>query len=167
MSRHWLMKSEPSVFSFEDLENTLGKRAAWEGVRNYQARNYMRDDFKLGDQIVFYHSSCDIPGAIGLAEVIKEAYPDPYAFDPKSKYFDETAKKKGINPWVMIDVKAVIRFKTFVTRELMKSDHRLDKALVLQKGSRLSIQPLLEREFEAICELGKINGHLPSSAVRR
>lgn len=138
MPKYWLVKSEPTTFSFEDLLKAPKQTTAWEGVRNYQARNFMRDEMKMGDPVIFYHSSCDIPAAIGLAEVAREGYLE-------------------IDPWVMVDLKAKKPFKREVTRDLMKADKRLDKVMVLQKGSRLSIQPLTPKEFEAICEIGEKN----------
>lgn len=152
--KYWLMKTEPTTFSYDDLLKAPKKTTAWEGVRNYQARNLMRDQMKKGDLAILYHSSCDVPAGIGIMEISKEAYPDPFALDSKSQYFDSDAKKKGENPWVVVEVTAKKKFKTPVTRDLMKGEAKLKNVMVLKKGSRLSVQPLLESEFLAICELG-------------
>lgn len=152
-TRFWLMKSEPEVFSFEDLLKAPKQTTHWEGVRNYQARNFMRDLFKKGDQVLYYHSNTDVPGAVGLAEVVKEGYPDSFALDSKSNYFDSDAKKKGENPWVMVDVKAVRKFPTFVSLEQMRKEPRLKKMMVLQRGARLSVQPVTPDEFLVVLSL--------------
>ncbi len=152
--RYWLMKTEPETFSFDDLLKAPRKTTHWEGVRNYQARNFMRDEMKKGDGVLLYHSNCDDPAVMGTAVVDREAYPDPDAFNPKSDYFDEDAKKKGVNPWVMVDVKADEKFKTPVNRDALRADKRCRGMMVLAKGSRLSIQPVTEAEFEAVKALG-------------
>jgi predicted RNA-binding protein with PUA-like domain len=151
----WLMKTEPDVFSFEDLVKAPNRTTHWEGVRNYQARNFMRDSFKKGDQVLIYHSNVDEPSVFGIATVVREGYPDGFALDPKSKYFDEDAKKKGASPWIMVDVKATHRFKTPVTRELLKKEPRAKTMMLLQKGSRLSVQPVSEEHFKLVVDLGK------------
>lgn len=149
------MKTEPSVFSFDDLLKAPKKTTSWEGVRNYQVRNFMRDDFKLGDEAFIYHSGIDEPSIIGIATVVKRGYPDLTALDPKSRYFDERAKKNGASPWILVDVKAVAKMKCPVTRGMLKAESRLKNMVVLQKGSRLSIQPVTPDEFEIIKGLGK------------
>lgn len=154
--KYWLMKTEPSVFSFEDLVKAPGKTTAWEGVRNYQARNLMRDDFQLGDLAFIYHSGIAEPEIAGVAEIAKSGYPDSFAMDPKSKYYDADAKKKGVNPWILVDVKAKKRFKTAVTRTQLKNCKALAGMMVLKKGARLSVQPVTEAEFKAVCELGEL-----------
>lgn len=151
---YWLMKSEPEVFSFEDLVKAPKKTASWEGVRNYQARNFMRDTFRLGDKVLFYHSNTEEPSVVGLAEVVREGYEDIFAMDSKSRYFDPDAKKRGKNPWVMVDVKATHRLKTPVTRKMLASEPKLKKMMVLQRGARLSVQPVTKDEFEIISHLG-------------
>lgn len=148
--KYWLMKSEPDVFSINDLEKK-GK-SGWDGVRNYQARNYMRDDMKIGDLVLFYHSSCEIPGVAGIAKVCKESHPDPSQFDKKSDYYDEKATKD--NPrWFMVEVEFVTKFKNVVTLQRLKSTKELENMPVVQKGSRLSINPVNEREFQIIMDL--------------
>ncbi|MFM8268961.1 MAG: EVE domain-containing protein [Pseudomonadota bacterium] len=151
----WLMKSEPNVFSFEDLLKAPKKTTHWEGVRNYQARNLMRDQFQVGDLVLFYHSNAEPTGIFGVCEVVKEAYPDSSAWEPKNKYFDPHSKEKGINPWVMVDVKAVSRFSVPVLRDDLKNEAPLKNMAVLKKGSRLSVQPVTESEFQHIMKLGK------------
>ncbi len=152
---YWLMKSEPEVFSFTDLLKAPQKTTHWEGVRNYQARNLMRDQFKLGDLVLFYHSNAEPTGIFGVCEVVQEAYPDPAAWDPKSPYFDSKSKKKGVNPWVVVDVRAKYRFNKPVLRDDLKKHSPLKKMVVLQKGSRLSVQPVTQAEFEFILNLGE------------
>jgi len=155
MKRYWLMKVEPETFSFEDLVKAPKRTTSWEGVRNYQARNFMRDDFKVGDEVLYYHSNVDEPGVMGLAEVVREGYPDPFALDPKSDYYDENAAKKGQNPWVMVDVKATARFREPVTRDRLKATKGLKDMMVLKKGARLSVQPVTPAEFQIVCQLGR------------
>jgi predicted RNA-binding protein with PUA-like domain len=152
---HWLMKTEPEVFSFDDLTERKGRTTHWEGVRNYQARNLMRDELKQGDQAFIYHSGIDEPAIQGIAEIVREGYPDPTALDPKSEYYDQAAHKKGESPWIMVDVRATHRFKIAVTREMLKAQPGLKKMMVLQKGARLSVQPVTETEFKIIVGLGK------------
>ncbi len=152
--KYWLMKTEPSVFSFDDLLKSPQQTTSWEGVRNYQARNLMRDEFQPGDKVLVYHSGIEEPEIAGLAEVAKGGYPDNFALDPESKYFDPDAKKKGESPWVMVDVKAVKKFKSPVTRTQLKKEKALQDMMVLKKGARLSVQPVSKNEFECILALG-------------
>lgn len=155
--RYWLMKSEPSVFSFDDLLKAPKRRTAWEGVRNYQARNLLRDEFQVGQLGLFYHSNAEPTAAVGVLRVAKEAYADPFAFDPKSDYYDAAAKKRGENPWLMVDVEAVVPFARPVTRPMLAADKRLADMMVLRRGARLSVQPVTEAEFRVVCELGGID----------
>ncbi len=150
-SQYWLVKSEPEVFSIEDLKKK--KRTSWEGVRNYQARNNLKA-MREGDLVLFYHSSVDPPGISGLARVVKEAYPDHFAFDRKSKYFD--AKSDPAAPrWFMVDVEFVERFPALLTLERLKADSKLAGMVVLQKGSRLSVQPVEKTHFDRACRLAR------------
>jgi len=150
---YWLMKSEPDVFSFEDLKARPQQTEPWDGVRNYQARNFMRDQMKPGDRILFYHSNADPPGVAGIAEVAGGPYPDPTAFDPKSKYYDPKSDSK--NPrWVLVEVKYHADLKRLVSLEEMKAMPKLENMRVLQRGNRLSITPVTKQEFEAICKAG-------------
>jgi predicted RNA-binding protein with PUA-like domain len=153
--KYWLMKTEPTTFSFEDLIKAPKKTTHWEGVRNFQARNLLRDSIKIGDVVFIYHSNVDEPAVMGVAEVVKEGYPDDSALNPKSEYYDESAKKKGISPWYMVDVKATHAFESPVTREQMKKEAALSNIMVLKKGARLSVQPVGEKEFHHILKLGK------------
>lgn len=145
--KYWLMKSEPDVFSIDDLRRK--KKSGWDGVRNYQARNYMRDEMKKGDMILFYHSSCEIPGVAGLARVCKESHPDPSQFDSRSEYYDEKATMD--NPrWFMVEVEFVEKFERVITLGELKAKKELSQMPVVQKGSRLSINPVSEKEFQVI-----------------
>ncbi len=136
---HWLMKSEPDAFSIDDLKRK--KREAWDGVRNYQARNFMRDGMRPGDKVFFYHSNCAVPGIVGLAEVVTDAYPDPSQFDPKSKYFDPGSSRD--NPrWMLVDVKFVKKLKRTISLDEMKNDTALADMPLVRKGNRLSVMPV-------------------------
>ena len=149
---YWLMKTEPDVFSIDKLKKD--RTGHWDGVRNYQARNYMKNDMKSGDLILFYHSSCDVPGVAGLARVLKEAYPDFTQWDKKSESFEPRATKE--NPvWFMVDVEFVEKFPHFVSLGDLRSRSELEGILVLKKGMRLSIQPVNQKHFEAIVKLGQ------------
>ena len=143
--KYWLMKSEPDVYSSEDLERDCSDH--WEGVRNYQARNFMRD-MQLGDLVLFYHSNTKPPGVVGVAEVCKEAYPDPVQFDPKSKYHDPKSKPEDPR-WSVVDVKFVEKFAV-VSLDEMKADPKLEGMAVLQKGSRLSVTPVDKAHFKHV-----------------
>lgn len=145
------MKTEPDVFSIDDLKNT--KKSLWEGVRNYQARNFMVKDMQVGDGVLIYHSSADPSGVAGIATVSRTAIPDPTQFDKKSEYYDPKAtKEKPI--WFCVEVKFTTKFNSFIPLETLKHDPVLAEMLVLKKGSRLSIQPVSPAEFEHIHQLG-------------
>lgn len=147
---YWLMKSEPDVFSIDDLKTK--KKSGWDGVRNYQARNYMRDEMRIGDVVLFYHSSCEVPGVAGLAKVCKESHPDPSQFDPKSEYYDPKATKE--NPrWFMVEVEFVEKFNHIVTLTEIKAAKGLEKMPLVQKGSRLSINPVKPTEYKIISSM--------------
>jgi len=149
--RYWLMKSEPSEFSIDDLVAAPKQSTAWFGVRNYQARNYMRDDMKLGDQVLFYHSSCPEPGVAGIAEVSKLAYPDETQFDPKSDYYDPKSTRE--NPrWLHVDVKLVRRTRLIGLDELRKHKALADM-IILKRGNRLSITPVTPAEWKYVLAL--------------
>ena len=148
---YWLMKSEPSVYSINDLKRD--KKTAWEGVRNYQARNFMRDKMQLEDLVLFYHSNANPPGIAGIAQISKLAYPDESAWDKKSPYYD--AKSSPEKPiWLKVDVSYVSTFKNFISLDDLKKNKSLADMMVLQKGSRLSVQPVLKEHFEFIQKLG-------------
>lgn len=145
--KYWLMKSEPDTYSIDQLQKD--KTTWWEGVRNYQARNYMMKDMNIGDEVLFYHSSCEVPGVVGLATISKTAEPDQLQFDKKSDYFDPKAsKEKPI--WFCTQVKFVSYLKNSVSLEQIRNDEKLKSMLVIQKGSRLSIQPVTQTDFEHI-----------------
>ena len=147
--KYWLFKSEPDVFSINDLASEKGKRTSWEGVRNYQVRNMLRDEIKKGDGVLFYHSRVNPMIIAGTAEVVKNGYPDHFAFDPDHKYFDP--KCDAENPrWYMVDIKLVQIFQTPVTREQLKSDTVASGMKLMSKGSRLSITPVTESEWNAV-----------------
>lgn len=144
---YWLFKSEPNEFSIDDLKRV--KREAWNGVRNYQARNFMRDQMQIGDELLFYHSSCPRPGVVGVAKIVKTAYPDPSAWDKKSAYYD--AKSSPENPrWLMVDVGFVEKFERVIELKELRENPKLKEMLILRKGNRLSITPLKKSEFEVI-----------------
>lgn len=150
--RYWLMKSEPDVFSFTDLVNAKDSTTHWDGVRNYQARNFMRDDMKVGDLVLYYHSNTKPPHVAGVAEIVREGYPDHTAFEP-GKYFD--AKSDPENPrWFMVDLRAVKALDAIVPLQTLKDDAALEEMLVVRKGQRLSVQPVDKAHFEYVLKLG-------------
>lgn len=146
--RYWLMKSEPGDCSVDDLAAMPGQTVAWYGVRNYQARNFMRDQMRVGDQVFFYHSNCAEPGIVGLAEVSRLAYPDQTQFDPKNKYFDPKATPQTPR-WFNVDVKLAKKTRLVRIKEL-RAYPELARMRVLQTGNRLSITPVDPREWEFI-----------------
>jgi predicted RNA-binding protein with PUA-like domain len=151
MTQFWLMKSEPSECSIDDLAAAKGKTVPWFGVRNYQARNYMRDQMALGDGVMFYHSSCPEPGIAGLAKVASAPYPDETQFDPKSPYFD--AKSAHDNPrWSLVDVKLERKTRLLSLAE-MRQTPSLASMVVLKPGNRLSITPVTPAEWKAVSKL--------------
>lgn len=147
---YWLFKSEPSVYSIDDLKRD-GK-TPWEGVRNYQARNFLRDTVKKGDKVFFYHSNAEPPGIAGIAEIVKEGYPDPSQFDPKSKYFDEKSKKAEPT-WILVDVGFVKKFANVLSLTALKEAPGLEDMMVTKRGARLSIQPVTPKEWEIVMKL--------------
>jgi len=149
--RYWLMKSEPDVFSIDDLGRARGAKTAWWGVRNYQARNFMRDQMQLGDQAFFYHSSCPQPGVVGIVEVCTLAYPDATQFDPASEYYDPAATLRKPR-WFNVDVKLVRKTRLLEIQE-MREHTALADMRVLQKGNRLSITPVEARHWKLILKL--------------
>lgn len=148
--RYWLMKSEPDEASIDDLANAPSRTLPWTGVRNYQARNFMRDSMQLGDGVLFYHSSCPEPGIAGLARVVSHAYPDPTQFDPKSDYFDPKSMRESPR-WMLVDVEFVKKTPLIALAELRKHPQLADMR-VLAKGNRLSITPVTEAEWRFITE---------------
>jgi len=151
--KYWLLKSEPDVFGLADLKKCPKKTEPWDGIRNYQARNFMRDEMAVGDLALFYHSNTTPPGVAGVAKIVKEAYPDHTAFDPKSKYHDP--KSDPDNPrWLMVDVQFVAEFPDYVDLSALKADPKLEDMLILRRGNRLSITPVEKKHFTRICKLG-------------
>ena len=152
--RHWLLKTEPESYSIEDLRRDGS--TFWNGVRNYQARNFMRDDMKVGDPVLFYHSNSEPPGVAGIARVSREAYPDHTALDPESPYFDPKAGP-GDPRWYMVDVEFVEAFPRLLSLDEIRGTPGLEKMPLVNK-SRLSVQPVAPEEFEAIVALARSGG---------
>ncbi|MCI0336804.1 MAG: EVE domain-containing protein [Acidobacteria bacterium] len=149
--KYWLMKSEPEAFSIDDLERSPKKTTCWDGVRNYQARNFMRE-MEIADQVFFYHSSTDPSCIVGIAEVVRKAYPDHTALDPEDKHYDP--KSTNANPiWEMIDIKLVRKFDHPLTIEELRDVTGLEKMELLRKGSRLSVQPVRPEEWKIVVGL--------------
>ncbi len=144
------MKSEPSCYSIDDLKRE--KVGMWDDIRNYQARNFMRDDMQKGDMVLFYHSSCEVIGVVGLGKIAKEGYPDPTQFDKKSYKYDPKSKKEKPT-WVSVDVRFVEKFKEPLTLGELKNDPLFKDMLVTKQGMRLSVQPVTEKHFKRICAL--------------
>src|SRR6266581_4502497 len=150
--RYWLMKTEPLSFSFEDLMKAKNSTNHWDGVRNYQARNYMRE-MRVGDRVLFHHSNYDPPGVVGLAEVVREAYPDHTKFDPGNIHYDPKAtREKPI--WDMVNLRAIKPLRKPVSLDVMRKTKGLEKMVLLRRGSRLSVQPVSANEWEIIVKLG-------------
>ena len=148
----WLMKSEPDVYSLDQLQKD--KTTCWEGVRNYQARNYMMKDMQVGDEVLFYHSNAEPPGVAGLAKISKIATPDKLQFDKKSEYYDPKATlEKPV--WFCVEVEFVEKFKNYISLNDLRLNEKLKEMLVLQKGSRLSVQPVDQRHFEIVKKIGR------------
>lgn len=150
--RHWLMKCEPDAYTIEDLERD--GRTSWEGVRNYQARNFMRDDMRVGDPVLFYASNADPSGVTGLATIVKAGYPDPYAFKKGHHYFDPDSRKDA-PAWYAVDLGFVERFPAIVPLETLKATRGLEQMMVTKKGSRLSVQPVTNAEYAIVVRLGR------------
>lgn len=149
---YWLMKSEPDAFGIDDLARKPGKTEHWDGVRNYQARNMMRDEMKKGDQVFFYHSNCKEPGIVGIAEVVKEGYPDLTALDPEEKYYDP--KSDPDNPrWYMVDIRFIRKLKRTITLAELKTDNNLSDMRLLARGNRLSVMPVSKKHWDFILKL--------------
>ncbi|GAA0810623.1 EVE domain-containing protein [Colwellia asteriadis] len=147
--KYWLFKSEPDAFSIDDLAAKPNQQEHWDGIRNYQARNFLRDEVKLGEQVFFYHSSCKQLGIAGIAEVVKESYPDHSQFDPESKYFDP--KSSPDNPrWVMVDIQLKEKFSEILSLQKIKSLAGINDIGLVKKGHRLSIMPVSEVEWHIL-----------------
>lgn len=155
--RYWLLKSEPDVFSFDDLWKAEGRRTCWDGVRNYKARNFLRDEMEVGDGVLYYHSNAKPPGVAGVAKVVREGYPDHTQFDPQDPHHDP-----GSDPddprWYMVDVQAVARAATFVPLDDLKANPKLADMAVVQRGQRLSVQPVTAAEWREVLRMAGLRG---------
>ena len=159
--RFWLVKSEPESFSWDDLWSSPGRTTHWDGVRNYQARNFMRDGMRVGDQVLFYHSSTGMPAIVGIAEVVREAYPDHTAFDPADPHYDPKSRPDA-PAWLMVDLRAVRPLERPVTLPMLRETPGLGQMVLLQRGSRLSVQPVTPAEWAVIERLA--SGGAPPKA---
>ena len=149
---YWLMKSEPGEFSIDDLANRPDQTEAWDGVRNYQARNMLRDQMQTGDRVFFYHSNCETPGIVGIARIVRSAYPDPTAFDPEHKHFDPSSKPE--NPrWFMVDVQFVRKLKRTIALAELKDRQELEGLALVRRGNRLSVMPVEDTLWHFILSL--------------
>ena len=149
--KHWLLKSEPDVFGIDDLARAPKRTTGWEGVRNYQARNMLRDDFRTGDLAFFYHSSCEVPGIAGIVKVVREAYPDPSQFDRRSEYFDAKSTREAPR-WFSVDVQLAQRFEPVITLPELRepASDALREMVILKRGNRLSVTPVTVAEWRHI-----------------
>lgn len=151
-SRYWLFKSEEDCFSIDDLAASPGKTTFWDGVRNYQARNMLRDEVQVGDRVFFYHSNSDPLGIVGTAKVTRSGYPDHTAFDPQAQHYDPGSTEEQPR-WYMVDIKLERKFPVTITRELLRDDPIAAGMEVMRKGSRLSITPVTAEQWNAVLEL--------------
>ncbi len=150
---YWLLKSEPQAFSFADLQAAPDSTTPWDGVRNYQARNMLRDDLQPGDGVLYYHSNSKPPGVVGIAEVVRGGYPDPTQFDPKHPYHDPNADPE--NPrWYVVDVQARAALDDILPLDVLKGRSKLSKMALVQRGQRLSVQPVTPAEWREILRMG-------------
>jgi len=155
LRRYWLLKSEPDCFSYDDLLAAPHQTTSWSGVRNFQARNFMRDDMKKGDGVLFYHSSAEPAGIAGTAEIVRSGYPDSTAWDPKNEHYD--SKSSDSNPiWYMVDIRAGERFRDFLDLPGLRHVRAIENMELLRRGSRLSVQPVRAEEWAAILKLGGV-----------
>lgn len=150
--KHWLFKTEPAMFSIQDLRKARGQTTRWDGVRNYQARNLLRDEVRVGDGVLFYHSSTQPPAIVGIAEVVREGYPDPTAWDPHAAYFDPKSQPDAPT-WYSVDVRFVEEFPVALPLPELRKSAALQDMVLLRKGMRLSIQPVTAREWTAVQKL--------------
>ena len=150
---HWLVKSEPDVFSYSDLVAAPNSTTLWDGVRNYQARNMLRDDMRVGDLVLYYHSNTKPPGVAGVAEVVRSGYPDPTQFDPEDGHFDP--KSDEADPrWYAVDIQARVEMARYVSIDDLKSNAKLGDMAVVQRGQRLSVQAVTAAEFREVLKMG-------------
>jgi predicted RNA-binding protein with PUA-like domain len=155
-TQYWLVKSEPEAFSIDDLARASKQTTGWDGVRNYQARNFMRN-MNVGDEVLFYHSNADPPAVVGIAQVVRTAYPDPTQFDPRDTHFDANSDPQEPR-WDMVDIRLIRRFKTPLSLERLRQEPQLKHMELLRKGSRLSVQPVRKKEWEVILRLERQEG---------
>jgi len=149
---YWLLKSEPEEFSIDDLDSRPHRTEPWDGVRNYQARNMMRDEMKAGDLAFFYHSNCETPGIAGIVKIAREGYPDPTAFDPEDNHYDP--KSDPDNPrWYLVDVEFVRKLKRVIPLAELKAERKLEKMPLTRRGNRLSVMPVTKKEWEHILRM--------------
>lgn len=153
---YWLMKSEPATFSIDDLAKARSRTTGWDGVRNFQARNYLRDDMKKGDLAFFYHSSCEVPGIVGIVKVVRAGYPDQTAFDASDDHYDADSRPDDPR-WYAVDVQLQRKFERIVTLDELRShaNGKLQDMIVLKRGNRLSITPVTKMQFEFIARLSE------------
>ena len=151
---YWLLKSEPDTFGIDDLEKAKGRTTSWEGVRNFQARNMLRDSIKKGDLAFFYHSSCDVPGIAGIVKIVKGGYPDETAFDAKHHHYDPDSKADAPR-WYVVDVKLVREFKRIITLDELRQHaaKALKDFVLLRRGNRLSVMPVTKKDWEFVLTL--------------
>ena len=151
---HWLLKSEPDTFSIDSLKAAPKQTSAWDGVRNFQARNMLRDSMKKGDLAFFYHSSCDVPGIAGIVSIVKEGYPDETAFDAKHHHYDPDSKKDAPR-WFVVDVKLVRKFGRIITLDELRQHaaNRLKDFVLLRRGNRLSVMPVTKKDWDFVLTL--------------
>ncbi len=150
--KYWLMKSEPGTFSIDHLARAPRRTTSWDGVRNYQARNMLRDGLRRGDQALFYHSSCEVPGVAGIVEIVREGYPDETAFDPKDDHYDPDSSRDEPR-WYVVDVRLVRKLARIVTLEELRAERSLAQMQLLKRGNRLSVMPVSAREWQAVLAL--------------
>ena len=151
---HWLLKSEPDSFSIDALKAAPKQTSAWDGVRNFQARNMLRDSMKKGDQAFFYHSSCDVPGIAGIVSIVKDGYPDATAFDPKHDHYDPESKADAPR-WYVVDVKLVRKFRRIITLDELRQHaaKKLKDFVLLRRGNRLSVMPVSQKDWDFVLTL--------------
>ena len=159
-TKFWLVKTEPESFSIQDLARARNQTTSWDGVRNYQARNYLRDEMQPGDRVLFYHSSSDPPAVVGTARVVRAGYPDPTAWDPSDSHYDPKSTP-GAPRWFMVDLKLDQIFSKPLPLARLRSMAALREMELLKKGSRLSVQPVRKSEFDALLKLAKTKSGKP------
>ncbi len=153
MTNHWLFKTEPDVYGIDDLKNAAKGSGRWDGIRNYQARNFLRDQVEEGDWVFIYHSQCKVPGIAGIAKVVKKAYPDPAQFNPESDYYDPKANKEEPR-WYAVDIQFEEKFPEVVPLKAIKQQPELEEMVLLKQG-RLSVQPVKAQEWKKILKLAQ------------